>query len=551
MFLDFIKISISCALAFSVAACASHGLPKIERDSNKTARLVVEGKPFVVLGGELLNSSGSTASDMQKHWDGLADLNLNTVLLAVAWEQIEKSEGVFDFSEIEKIISQARERKMKLVLLWFGSWKNGFSGYVPHWAMRDTKRFPRVKNKDGQNRPCLSPFSKSVLEADKKAFVKLMEFVAEADPSGEVVIMAQVENEIGLLDDSRDRSETAEKLFLEKVPEELIDRVKSATVSEEILGAWIKNGKRESGSWAEVFGQENMLADEMFMAWHYARFVDSLAAAGKAAHNIPMFVNAWVIFPENPKPGQYPSGGPNSRMLDVWQTAAKNIDFISPDIYVADYPAKLKQFHRNGNPIFVPEACALWLGDNMSAQAKAFYTIGEFGAIGFSPFAINHRTYAKSHPLSSAYKVLKNISGAISAAEAGKNMRGFMQTSQKSDTLDFGDIVAKVSYAFPYKGYGLIIRLSKEDFLIAASGVYVKFSAKSGNSIAYGLVREGGYENGEWRTSKYIGGDEGGLVNLKLPPVYLTSDASESDISVMRVHIFEVENTTASNSQIF
>ena len=119
MLLDFIKISISCALAFSVAACASHGLPKIERDSNKTARLVVEGKPFVVLGGELLNSSGSTASDMQKHWDGLADLNLNTVLLAVAWEQIEKSEGVFDFSEIGKIISQARERKMKLVLLWF------------------------------------------------------------------------------------------------------------------------------------------------------------------------------------------------------------------------------------------------------------------------------------------------------------------------------------------------------------------------------------------------------------------------------------------------
>lgn len=117
--------------------------------------------------------------------------------------------------------------------------------------------------------------------------------------------------------------------------------------------------------------------------------------------------------------------------------------------------------------------------------------------------------------------------------------------------MDFGDIVAKVSYAFPYKGYGLIIRLSKEDFLIAASGVYVKFSAKSGNSIAYGLVREGGYENGEWRTSKYIGGDEGGLVNLKLPPVYLTSDASESDISVMRAHIFEVENTTTSNSQIF
>lgn len=214
-------------------------------------------------------------------------------------------------------------------------------------------------------------------------------------------------------------------------------------------------------------------------------------------------------FPGEPQAGAVSERRAEQQNADVWQTAAKNIDFISPDIYVADYPAKLKQFHRNGNPIFVPEACALWLGDNMSAQAKAFYTIGEFGAIGFSPFAINHRTYAKSHPLSSAYKVLKNISGAISAAEAGKNMRGFMQTSQKSDTLDFGDIVAKVSYAFPYKGYGLIIRLSKEDFLIAASGVYVKFSAKSGNSIAYGLVREGGYENGEWRTSKYIGGDEG------------------------------------------
>lgn len=204
-----------CACAFSCGVRVARASENRAR-FQKTARLVVEGKPFVILGGGLLNSSGSTASDMQKHWDELADLNLNTVLLAVAWEQIEKSEGVFDFSEIGKIISQARERKMKLVLLWFGSWKNGFSGYVPHWAMRDIKRFPRVKNKDGQNRPCLSPFSKSVLEADKKAFVKLMEFVAEADPSGEVVIMAQVENEIGLLDDSRDRSETAEKLFSEK-----------------------------------------------------------------------------------------------------------------------------------------------------------------------------------------------------------------------------------------------------------------------------------------------------------------------------------------------
>lgn len=542
------------SLSAIFAGCATmYKTPYLERDANGCAKLFIEGKPFIVRGGELLNSSGSTAEDMAKHIEASKALNLNTVLLAVAWEQIEKNEGDFNFDELEKIISLAEANDLKLVLLWFGSWKNGFSGYVPHWVMRDTKRFPRVQNAKGENRPCLSPFSEEVLRADKRAFVELMQFIKRVDPQGKVVAMVQVENEIGLLDDSRDRSKIAENAFAQNVPQELIESLskKGDDLLPEIREAWKANGMKKSGNWTEIFGQKNMLADEMFMAWHYGKFVDALAKEGKAVHNLPMFVNAWVISPDSPIAGKYPSGGPNYRMLDVWQVAAKNIDFFAPDNYLEDYCAKIADFARSGNPIFVPEACALWLGDKNSAQAKALYTIGEYGAIGFSPFGIDHAVYSPSHALGRAYEVIENLSAEITKAEAGKNMRGFMQQKNKSDTLDFGDIKVDISYSFPYKGYGLIIRLSKEDFLIAASGADLYFKSKSGKGIAYGLVREGSYKNGEWKTAKYLGGDEGGLVNLKFPPVYLREDADEGMISVVRAHIFEVDNSTSDNTQIF
>ncbi len=557
------NLRISVAAPFfcaALAACSAFAgpTPSIVRSEDGRARLHVGGEPFVILGGELLNSSGSTAEDMLSKWDSLKGLNLNTVLVAVAWEQVERTEGNFDFSVLKSLIAQARERGVKLVPLWFGSWKNGSSGYAPHWVMRDTSRFPRMVNKNGENRPYLSNLSPEVLKADKRAFSAMMEFIKNEDPRGETVIMVQIENEIGLLDDSRDRSPEAEKAFREKVPEELLSRIGAGReILPEIAEAWERNGRRRGGSWEEVFGQGNALADEMFMAWHYGRFVEELARAGKKIHNIPMYVNAWTISPGNPPPGSYPSGGPNHRMIDVWQAAAPSVDFLAVDNYQREFVAKCRQFVRAGNPLFVPEACALWEGDSESGPAKAFYTIGELGAIGFSPFAIDYPVYGPGHPLADAYGVLANLMPEITKARAGDNMRGFMQQAhlrdtQKADSFDFGDIRANVHYNYDYPGYGLIIRLSKEEFLVAGSGIDVHFfsNLKEKMGIGYGLLREGRYEGGEWKTSRYLGGDEahGGVGGLHMPPVYLKRDARPGQISVIRAHVFTVGNSTYKNT---
>lgn len=547
---QFSTISTLIGAFLLLANIAFAELPRLEFiDRQKgTARLFVGGKPFVILGGELLNSSGSTASDMANKWENLKALNLNTVILAVPWEQIEKEEGKFDFSELKSIIKQAKENKMKLVLLWFGSWKNGNSGYAPYWVMADPDRFPRMEDKDGKFIPYLSNLSKEVLKHDKRAFLALMNFIKMEDSKGEVVVMVQIENEIGLLGDSRDRSKNADKVFSENVPSELVKSLKEKKdrLLPEIASAWEKNGRREVGSWQELFGQKNFLADEMFMAWHYAKFVNALASEGKKIHNIPMYVNAWTIGMDNPPAGVYPSGGPNYRMLDVWQAGASDVDILAIDNYQKEYSKKIKQFFNRGNPIFIPEACALWEGDNLSAGAKAFYTIGEFGAIGFSPFAIDHKTYSKAHPLAKAYEVLNNLMPEISKARAGENMRGFMKENQDVDAFDIGDIKVRVHYNFKsYKGFGLVVRLNENEFLVAATGVDVHFESLNPDKkgLVFGLTQEGYYKNGKWITTRYLGGDEahGGVAGLHLPPVYLKGDADESQISVVKINLYQVK----------
>lgn len=541
---------LTCVNSFSNGT-----LPYIEREIDGNSRLVVSGNRFVILGGEVMNSNSSTPESMQEIWPKLKRLNLNTVLLPVAWQQVEKQEGEFDFSVAGSLIDEARKLNFKLVLLWFGTWKNGSSGYAPHWVMRDTLRFPRMKNASGENRPYLSNLSKNVLEADKKAFNAFMNFIKSKDPNADVVIMCQIENEMGLLGDSRDRSEAAEKNFSEKVPSNLIAHIKKneKNILPEIREAWINNGRKEDGTWTEIFGKQNALADEMFMAWNYATFVELLAKSGKQIHNIPMFVNAWTISPDNPPAGSYPSGGPNYRMLDVWQAAAPSIDFLAVDNYQDDYAAKCKQFYRSGNPLFVPESCALVENAHLTAPAKAFYTIGEFGSIGFSPFAIDYEYFAPGHPLERAYEVLSNLMPIILKSKAGVNMRGFMQHKQRADNLDFGDIQANVHYNYSYKGYGLIIRLSKEEFLVAGSGIDVHFESKNPNfkEISYGLLQEGRLENGKWKTLRYLGGDEahnGG--GLHMPSPYLKDDAHCGMISAIKAHVFFVKNPNCKNSDI-
>src|SRR5205085_3273418 len=185
-------------------------------------------------------------------------LHANTLEIPVAWEQVEPVEGKFDFSWVDTLVKQARENDVRLVLLWFGTWKNTSASYAPVWVKSDGARFPRMKTADGKSHYVLSPHGAATLAADRRAFVKLMEHLRDADP-GNQVIMVQVENEIGSYGLARDHSAEAERLFKGPVPAELTRK----------LG-------KPAGNWSAVFGD---FAEQAFTSWHMARYVDQIAAA--------------------------------------------------------------------------------------------------------------------------------------------------------------------------------------------------------------------------------------------------------------------------------
>ena len=545
-------------ILLSIQLTISADIPKLVKNKHNVTQLIVDDKPYVMLAGELMNSSASTLENMAPKWERLKKLNLNTVLLTATWEQLEPEEGQYDFAVVEGLIKEARKHDLKLVFLWFGSWKNGSSGYAPHWIMRDTKRFPRMKNRSGENRPYLSNFTQALMDAEIKAFSALMNRIKEVDSEHHTVLMVQVENEVGLLGDSRDRSEKAEELYKKDVPEGLINYLQKneKKILPEIMEQWKANGRKSKGNWLELFGNESHnLADELFMGWYYATYIQQIASAGKKIYPIPMFVNAWTIYPKDPIPGNYPTGGPNARMMDIYQYAAPAIDILAVDNYNDDYISKLKEYDRNGNPIFVPEAVALFRGEKWSGPAQAFYTFSEFNAICFSPFGIDNDVYDEKHPLKDAYRVLNNLMPLIIKEHGTGKMRGFMQQEKRNDRIDFGDYEMIVNYSYPYKGYGLVIRLSEDEFLVSGNGANVSFQSKNKSlpGISYGTIREGYFENGCWKTLKYANGDEAmqGVGGVKIPPVYLAEDANPNLVSTVIIKVIPVESSTYINRNIF
>ena len=324
---------VACAL---MAKCvtlvygAQSIFPHLRKQGTAT-QLVVDGQPFLIRGGELGNSSSSSLEYMRPIWPKLAALKLNTVIIPVDWELIEPAEGRFDFNLVDGLIQEARRHQLRLVPLWFASWKNSMSCYAPAWVKTNQQRFPRAQDKAGRGMDILSPFSKENLDADARAFAALMRHLRQVDGDDHTVIMVQVENEIGMIPDSRDRSAIAKRLFHQPVPQELMNYLEQHkdTLIPEFRAAWADAGLKTRGTWEEVFGQ-GPGGDEIFMAWHFARYVNHVAELGKAEYPLPMYVNAALIRPGY-QPGQYPSAGPLPHLMDVWRAGAPQIDFLSPD----------------------------------------------------------------------------------------------------------------------------------------------------------------------------------------------------------------------------
>ena len=143
-------------------------------------QLIVDGKPFLMLSGELHNSSSSSLEYMKPIWPKLAAMGLNTVVTPLSWELVEPKEGSFDFKRVDGLLAQARQTHERIVFLWLASWKNGMSSYPPAWVKQDTHRFPRVAE-HGSEVEILSPLGAATEEADARAFAALMQHLKAVD----------------------------------------------------------------------------------------------------------------------------------------------------------------------------------------------------------------------------------------------------------------------------------------------------------------------------------------------------------------------------------
>ena len=529
-------------LAAVVAACAGvpiqaqvkeRPIPRIVEKDGRYA-LFVDDAPYLMLGAQVHNSS-SWPAELPKVWPAMQYLHVNTVEMPVYWEQFEPRPGVYDTALIDTLLAEARQHQVHLVILWFGTWKNGSQHYMPEWMKLDTVKYPHVIGKNGDAVDSPSPFAAASLEADKKAFGAFMRHLKTADPE-RTVIMVQVENEPGTWGSLRDYSPAANKLF-------------EAPVPPEVLSAMQVKGASSAPNWQEAFGPE---AEVNFHAWAVAKYVGQVAAAGKAVYPLPMYANAALRDPLKPgAPGTYESGGPTDNVLNIWKSEAPALDVLAPDNYTNDPAAYLKVldlYHRGDNPLFVPETG----GPN---NPRFFFSALGLQAIGFSPFGLDYtreRAPADpSHPREEAltpWAMNYTLIGPMMRDVARFNFEGKLQAvaeeqGKATQILPFGSWNAVVSYGASNRGpaagnpkpegRALIAQLKDNQFLVTGYFCRVDFrpagteeQRKSQNIVAgtgqnpsalidgkwkhrqFLRVEEGTYENGAFKFLRIWNGDE-------------------------------------------
>jgi beta-galactosidase GanA len=505
-----------------ISPIEKNGIPKLIKNG-QVIQLFVNNEPFLIIGGELNNSTSSNMAYMKPIWQQATDLNFNTMLIPLSWELIEPSEEKFDFNLVDSLIYGARQNNTHIVFLWLASWKNGMSSYPPLWVKENYKKYLRAKLPNGCSIEVLTPFSEANSEADAKAFAALMKHIREVDGITHTVLMMQIENEMGILGDSRDHSELANKAFTATVPKELLDYLKKNKefLVPELKANWEKNGFKPNGTWEEIFGKGEH-CDEIFMAWYYARYANKVAEAGKKEYPIPMYANAWLDQEGCPKPGWYPSGGPLAHVLDIWIAGAPSIDILAPDIYVPDYEERCRKFTQRNNPLFIPEMNG---GDD--GARNIFIAIGKYKAIGVSPFGIDmlgKRSFGTDIPkgpketsLSKSYNILRQLSPIILEKQAKGELIGFV-IDEKNPVInvEMGGYKLEISLdeIFGHRaklGYGIVMTGDcPNKFIGAGSGVRVRFFSitKSMETIGIGNVDEGTFINGRWVSGRRLNGDE-------------------------------------------
>ena len=485
-------------------------IPRVMKKGGRYA-LLVDDAPYLMLGAQVHNSSDWPAM-LPKVWPAMEYLNVNTVEIPVYWEQFEPRHGQYDYTTIDTLLTEAHQHRVRLVLLWFGTWKNGSPHYMPEWMKLAPDRYPHMVDKNGNAVDSPSPYAGASLDADKSAFTAFMRHLKAADPQ-RTVIMVQVENEAGTWGSLRDYSPAAQKLFEAPVPPEVLNAMQVKAAS-------------PSPNWQEAFGPE---AEVCFHAWSVARYVGQVAAAGKAVYPLPLYANAALRDPLKPgAPGSYESGSPTDNVLAIWKVAAPALDILAPDIYMNDPAAYLKVlelYHRDDNPLFVPETGG-------AGNARFFFSALGLQAIGFSPFGMDY-THERGDAAGGSkqreefltpWAMNYHLIGPMQREIARLNFEGKLQAAAEekgkvTGTLPFGPWEAVVSYGALWNnspqgnpeptGRVLVAQLKDNQFLVAGFFCRVDFRPASAEQHRQFLrVEEGTYENGVFKFLRIWNGDE-------------------------------------------
>lgn len=527
-------------------------IPHLSKQGNKTV-LMVDDKPFVALAGEVHNSDSSSIEYMEGIWQIADQLHMNTLLLPVTWEMIEPEEGIFDFENPKALIDQARSYGKKIIFLWFGSWKNGECMYTPEWVKKDLKRFKRaqiVKGKDKADRKLSSTMEYGVpyttisylcdeaKKADAKAFSELMGFIKEYDEKENTIIMVQVENETGLLGAARDRSDEADALFESEVPSDFVSYMRShtETMVPEIREA-VEKGK-EKGSWKEVFGDA---AEELFSAYHTASFVEYVAKAGKDVYPLPMSANCWLD--KGDAPGFYPTGGPVSKVHEVWNYCAPTIELLTPDIYVNNFNEICEEYTRRGSALMIPE-CAT----HSYCAPRLVYTIGHYHALCYSPFGFddigkpfsamqgylfgmdvsdpNLKTPQNFEEYAQTSKLLNMLMPKITEKLGSNDLQASNGETSDYSMMYFSDLMILSAFKSQIQprsdGYCLVVK-DGEDVYILGNACTIRLNSidQEKRNLDILLLEEGVFdENGKWIRGRRLNGDEAAMMSFNKPDIW-------------------------------
>jgi beta-galactosidase GanA len=523
----FSKLMAAAVLAAAFQATAAQ-LPRLVTQEGRHA-LMVDGAPYLMLGAQAHNSSNYVAA-LPKVWAAVADANANTLEIPVAWEQVEPVEGKFDFSYVDTLVQQARERNVRLVLLWFGTWKNTGPGYAPEWVKFDNARFPRMQDQEGKPIYCLSPHGTETLKADRNAFVQLMTHLKRIDGDRHTVIMVQVQNEVGTYGHARDYSPAGQKAFAGTVPASVLKLQKAPA-----KGA-------ASGTWQQVYGD---YAEQYFHTYAIASYIEEIAKAGRAVYDLPMVVNNALrdaAEPLAPWKKNFASGGPTYDVIGIYKAAAPHIDVAGPDIYEpASHKviATLDKFQRPDNALFVPE-----IGNSTVYPRYAFAVLGR-GGIGFAPFGIDYADYSNFPlgskatdrtmvaPFGTIFGVFRPMArqwaqwafeGRTRGVAEGDDrapqtiaLRGWKATVsfrewQFGEAQYFKHIQDKPEGTEAPNGGVAVAQIGDNEFIVVGQHVRIKFEgagANAGKPSMYARVEEGQFDNqGRWVMERNWNGDQ-------------------------------------------